>query len=263
MICNSIRDELMEKERRLVSLLDGSLSEVREKLIADVITAEANLHSVRIEEPKALTYRAKNRRSARELNERRARCVANLASAWKYGLVNFKNSHLDERLLQNLAGRIVLGKDRALQYRKGMVRPTGARVTPPDPEKMKEEMSRLLRVVNDYGVAEHPIDAALLLHYHLSRIHPFDDGNGRTARTLQNLILISRGFPLPVVSEGERFTYLSALRRADDGYRAREGKIDFHVDRVSPGERDFYKYMTGKVIASIDQLLDRPASVEV
>src|SRR5216683_589031 len=56
-------------------------------------------------------------------------------------------------------------------------------------------------------------------HFRLTAIHPFSDGNGRTARLLMNLMLIRGGYPPIAVRPEERKTYLDALERgslADD-----------------------------------------------
>ena len=48
-------------------------------------------------------------------------------------------------------------------------------------------------------------------HFRLTAIHPFGDGNGRTARLLMNLVLLRAGYPpLPVRPE-DRADYLRAL----------------------------------------------------
>ncbi|MBI3309552.1 MAG: Fic family protein, partial [Candidatus Melainabacteria bacterium] len=39
----------------------------------------------------------------------------------------------------------------------------------------------------------HPFELAALVHAKLAWIHPFEDGNGRTARTVMNFILMKKG----------------------------------------------------------------------
>jgi Fic family protein len=57
-------------------------------------------------------------------------------------------------------------------------------------------------------------DAAFSAHFRLTAIHPFSDGNGRTARLLMNLLLL-RGGNVPVaVRPEDRSVYLDALERA-------------------------------------------------
>jgi Fic family protein len=51
-------------------------------------------------------------------------------------------------------------------------------------------------------------------HLELAAIHPFVDGNGRTARLLQNLLLMRRGFPPAVIRLDERLEYYQALEDA-------------------------------------------------
>ncbi|MEL6723041.1 MAG: Fic family protein [Pseudomonadota bacterium] len=58
---------------------------------------------------------------------------------------------------------------------------------------------------------------ASVAHYNMVRIHPFDDGNGRGARILMNLILMHKRFVPAVIRNEERQNYYAALRLADNG----------------------------------------------
>ena len=51
-------------------------------------------------------------------------------------------------------------------------------------------------------------------HYRLTAIHPFSDGNGRTARLLMNLLLLRGGYPPVAVRPEDRIAYLAALEQA-------------------------------------------------
>ena len=51
-------------------------------------------------------------------------------------------------------------------------------------------------------------------HYRLVAIHPFGDGNGRTARLLMNLLLLRQGYPPVAVRPEDRKTYLDTLEHA-------------------------------------------------
>jgi fido (protein-threonine AMPylation protein) len=60
-----------------------------------------------------------------------------------------------------------------------------------------------------------PIILAAKFHHDFILIHPFDDGNGRTARILMNFILMQFGFPPAIIKTGDKENYFSALRQAD------------------------------------------------
>lgn len=62
----------------------------------------------------------------------------------------------------------------------------------------------------------YPVKLAALLHFTFVYIHLFSDDNGRTARILMNLILMSPGFPPAIIkAENEqRLTYYEVLETA-------------------------------------------------
>ena len=84
------------------------------------------------------------------------------------------------------------------------------------PEQVRPEMTDLLdwyRAREAEG--EHPVIVAATLHYRFVRIHPFDDGNGRMARLLMNMILIKHGYTVAIVQSDKKTHYLQELERAD------------------------------------------------
>jgi Fic family protein len=58
---------------------------------------------------------------------------------------------------------------------------------------------------------------AFTAHRRLVVIHPFNDGNGRTARLLMNLLLLRGGYPPIAVRPEDRPAYIRALQQAQDG----------------------------------------------
>ena len=54
-------------------------------------------------------------------------------------------------------------------------------------------------------------------HWRFLRIHPFDDGNGRTARLLVNYLLLRRDLPPMVIRSTDRDRYIGGLQNADVG----------------------------------------------
>ena len=105
------------------------------------------------------------------------------------------------------------------------------------------EMQALIEWINAHMQTMHPVHVAAVAHYNLVRIHPFDDGNGRGARILMNLILMHRGYFPAVIRVETKRRYLEALTAADQ-------------DRLSP----FIGYVSDAVIStqtSVLQVLDK------
>jgi Fic family protein len=102
-------------------------------------------------------------------------------------------------------------------YRNTDVRIVGASHTPPSPSEMYIQVKNFyadMAVKSDLD----PIGFAAWTHAEFVRIHPFPDGNGRTARLIMNYQLMGAGF-LPVTIRCEdRLPYFEALEKyAVDG----------------------------------------------
>lgn len=82
---------------------------------------------------------------------------------------------------------------------------------------IEKQMDELIRYVNSDDPAVHPVVRAAVAHYNFVRIHPFQDGNGRGARLLMNMVLIRAGLYPTVVQVDEKNAYLAALRAANQG----------------------------------------------
>ncbi|WP_337271489.1 Fic family protein [Oryzifoliimicrobium ureilyticus] len=65
--------------------------------------------------------------------------------------------------------------------------------------------------------AENTPDVAFKAHRDFVGIHPFNDGNGRTARLLMNLILIRGGYPPIAIRPEDRPAYIAALEEGQKG----------------------------------------------
>lgn len=63
----------------------------------------------------------------------------------------------------------------------------------------------------------HPVQKAAILHHRFIVIHPFGDGNGRTARLLVNYHLMRHGLMPLVVKSADKSNYLHCLKLADAG----------------------------------------------
>ncbi|PWQ99585.1 Fic family protein [Leucothrix arctica] len=86
-----------------------------------------------------------------------------------------------------------------------------------EPLQVPLEMQQLCEWVNESKDKHHPVIIAGIAHYNMVRIHPFDDGNGRGARILMNLVLLMQAYTPVIVRNAKRRVYLQALSAADTG----------------------------------------------
>jgi Fic family protein len=113
---------------------------------------------------------------------------------------------------------LIVGRDAAEsgRYRSIEVSITNSPHKPPHPIKVSDYMRDLaawLTTADDVP----PILLSAVSHAWLVHIHPFRDGNGRTARAVGNLQLIRAGYPIVVIRHKDRQRYYEALRASDIG----------------------------------------------
>ena len=99
-------------------------------------------------------------------------------------------------------------------YRKTNVIISGAEHVPPDAWRVQSDMESLISWCQGEGANLHPVERAARIHSDFVKIHPFVDGNGRTARLLMNLELMKSGFPPVVLHVKRRLQYYEALDKA-------------------------------------------------
>ncbi|MGF7186809.1 Fic family protein [Desulfitispora alkaliphila] len=104
--------------------------------------------------------------------------------------------------------------DNAGVYRKENVLISGAKHTPPHYVSVPAQMEELINWYYEEGPKLHVMERSSLLHIEFVKIHPFVDGNGRTARLLLNLELMKNGYPPSIIKKEERIDYYNALDKA-------------------------------------------------
>lgn len=115
---------------------------------------------------------------------------------------------------------------------------------PPETEQVPKLVSDFFEWFNSQDVNKiDPVVEASLTHYEIVRIHPFIDGNGRTARIMATLVLYKRGFDvkrffaLDDYYDQDRRSYYSALKAVD------QNTLDL---------TGWLKYFTNGVVVSIE-----------
>lgn len=137
---------------------------------------------------------------------------------WVKEQTSKKPSDLTDRDILHIHDVILKGIDdaNAGHYRSVPVRISGSAVILPNPRKvldLMQEFTGWLRNCRDL----HPVEFAAEAHYRLVTIHPFVDGNGRTARLLMNMLLLMSGYPPAIIRKRDRLAYISSLEKAQLG----------------------------------------------
>ena len=81
-------------------------------------------------------------------------------------------------------------------------------------------------------------------HYKLALIHPFKDGNGRTARLLMNLILHKHGYPIAVISNVKRKEYIDSLVHAQESDDDTTQFFEIVIDAVKNSLVDYLRIVS-------------------
>lgn len=107
-----------------------------------------------------------------------------------------KKAAFTESILLQLHNLVLRGIDapNAGKYRTVQVYISGSKHLPPQPFIVAKQMEEYFDWYENNKNTLHPILLASELHEKLVTIHPFIDGNGRTARLVMNLILIKHGY---------------------------------------------------------------------
>jgi Fic family protein len=88
------------------------------------------------------------------------------------------------------------------------------------------------------GAAPAGPETAFAAHARLVAIHPFSDGNGRTARLLMNLLLIQAGYPPVVIGPEHRVAYIDTLQAL----------------QLRSDPKRYQRFMTERLAASLDHI---------
>ncbi|OGH19509.1 MAG: hypothetical protein A3F31_05595 [Candidatus Levybacteria bacterium RIFCSPHIGHO2_12_FULL_38_12] len=161
--------------------------------------------------------------------------------------------------------RIILNKTDDVnkgKYRTVVVRLKGSETILPNalkvPMLMEEFITQLQTDLSN------PIKVAMDAHFKLVSIHPFIDGNGRTARLLMNLLLMQTGYPPAIIRKEDRSAYINSLEKGqtkgnlEDYYslilKAIDRSLDVYLEAIEPEKESMKEnisekrfYTTGEV----------------
>ena len=124
------------------------------------------------------------------------------------------------------------------------------------PERGRDYMQHIMPHPEFCGTAMAVIQASLV-HLYLVWIHPFGDGNGRTARALERKLLVDGGVPEIVANmmsahyrknRDEYYRMMNQSTKASDGvYRFISFTVDLLLEECNRVAKDIQKYLANKL----------------
>jgi Fic family protein len=265
-ISRGLASEIRRKYEILKEKEDDEFYFQCEKNAKKRIIEDAQYESYQIENPNSYEENPSISKDTRKKITRNG--IKNINNAMLWGIEKFNPKNFDEFFIKKIAGVLLpeMYKDPIATYRTVSARLGGknqTRIMPSYEKVIKYEMPNFVFLLNeklDKIENKKPIDpvdvivASTFAHFDIARIHPFVDGNGRTARALQSIILHYYKIPVPIIKSGERYDYYNHLENAVCGYNNNkaEGKIG-----LSEEEQGFYEFITGKINVSLDTILEK------
>lgn len=152
------------------------------------------------------------------------------------GFIKTYAGDLNTKFLEKING--ILTKNTGVVYggriRFFDVKIFGSNHIPPKHTEVKRYLLNFLKWYSANKNKLHPFELAALTHAKLTWIHPFEDGNGRTARTVMNFILMKKGFPMFFIPFEKREEYYQSLEIADKGdYKGYTAKmLQLVIDQI-------------------------------
>lgn len=134
-----------------------------------------------------------------------------------------------------------IDNDNAGKYRNKKVIITGTEFIPPKPENIPVLMKELIDKLQELKEKHHPVEFSALLHKELVTIHPFIDGNGKTARLLMNLALLQAGYVITIIPPILRNDYIYALKLAQVEPKDEKPFIKFISEVVYESMKDYIR----------------------
>lgn len=166
-----------------------------------------------------------------------------------YNALNFINETIErpitEELILELYNIIVKDtledEDKTEKYRTGDVFVKNSRdeviYKAPNSENVQELMRELLEYINEENEGNIFIKASII-HFYFVYIHPFFDGNGRTARALTYMFLIKSGFQffkffsISMMINEKRTKYYQAIKNSEDYGSDMTYFIGFNIEMI-------------------------------
>ena len=179
-----------------------------------------------------------------------------------YDALTYALGHLDEEITEDTIVEIarIVTRSAAEEvvegYRKKQVYVMGREdvvYRPPEAARVPEMMRALAAFIHESEL--HPVLKACAAHFYLAYVHPFADGNGRTARALSYMMLIQSGyaffryFSISNLVAKERGKYYQAMANVEESEGDMTYFIDFYSGMLARSVQEMENHLTHHVLA--------------
>ena len=166
-----------------------------------------------------------------------------------------ENTELNVEHIRSLHAMVTGRENPAIagRFRTGMVQVGSSQRVFCGPSDVPKHMEAYVKRMNAY--LPNTVETALFSHMGLVYIHPFADGNGRTARLLQNAVLAREGYPPIIIPENHRIQYRKHMEAAFFG--SPEGLYSFLLDRLEVAIEEKIKLLEPRNRETADDLFGR------
>jgi Fic family protein len=107
-------------------------------------------------------------------------------------------------------------------------------------EDVPDHMNDFVQKLPKKRAQLHPVEYAATLHRDFIYIHPFEDGNGRTARLIMNHALLSTGYPPVIISPAFKHEYIQALEKSHTNSNS---FINYIAEQTLQAQRDYIRLL--------------------
>lgn len=143
--------------------------------------------------------------------------ASNLRNAIQYAdKLLSENKSLDSEQIKVLHSYVtsgILPINESGVFRNGGVAITASQHMPPTHEKVSSLMQMAIERYNTS--TEHILLRIFRFHHDFTNIHPFFDGNGRTARLITNIMLLQNKYTMLIIDKDTKMEYYDALEYGD------------------------------------------------
>lgn len=216
-----VKDQLRELELRLQQIRNqGALNSFRVMKHARDQMLEVIFHSNKIEgNPLTKGETADVLSGENDAIGPKEQEAKNLEAAYRWMIENINSCVASPEAFIRHVNSTIMGDvaSHGGEYRKGPVKLAGMDFVPPAAGSVAPFMQQFSNEVRGTCAGRSPLECAVSFHTKLVWIHPFNDGNGRTARLFLNAYLLSQGLPVLVINYADRERYLHCLAESNKG----------------------------------------------